>query len=147
MLVAEAAVSSISDLVLDKLVAAPLLQFARRQDVENTLNEWKRTLLHIEAVLTDAEQKQVRGESVKVWLDDLKSLAYDMEDVLDDFNTEANRQILIPSSSSKVHKLIPTCFDACHPTSVKFNAKRGEKIDKISQRSWKLLQREEMTLI
>ena len=65
MLVAEAAVSSISDLVLDKLVAAPLLQFARRQDVENTLNEWKRTLLHIEAVLTDAEQKQVRGDLLR----------------------------------------------------------------------------------
>ena len=85
--------------------------------------------MHIEAVLTDAEQKQVRDRSVKLWLDDLKSLAYDMEDVLDDFNTEANRQISIPaasSSTSKVHKLIPTCFDACHPTSVKFNAKNGE---------------------
>ena len=93
MFVAEAAVSSIFDLVLEKLVAAPLLQYARRHDVENTLNEWRRTLLHIEAVLTDAEQKQVRNRSVMLWLDDLKSLAYDMEDVLDDFNTEANRQI------------------------------------------------------
>ena len=130
MFVAEAAVSSIFDLVLDKLVAAPLLQYARRHDVENTLNEWKRTLLHIEAVLTDAEQKQVRDRSVMLWLDDLKSLAYDMEDVLDDFNTEANRQILIPSSSSKVHKLIPTFFD---PTSVKFKAKIGKKIKKISR--------------
>ena len=130
MFVAEAAVSSIFDLVLDKLVAAPLLQYARRHDVENTLNEWKSTLLHIEAVLTDAEQKQVRDKSVMLWLDDLKSLAYDMEDVLDDFNTEANRQILIPSSSSKVHKLIPTFFD---PTSVKFKAKIGKKIKKISR--------------
>ena len=130
MFVAEAAVSSIFDLVLDKLVAAPLLQFARRHDVENTLNEWKRTLLHIEAVLTDAEQKQVRDRSVMLWLDDLKSLAYDMEDVLDDFNTEANRLISIPAASSsttRVHKLIPTCFDACRPTSVKSNAKIGEK--------------------
>ena len=133
MFVAEAAVSSIFDLVLDKLVAAPLLQYARRHDVENTLNEWRRTLLHIEAVLTDAEQKQVRERAVELWLDDLKSLAYDMEDVLDDFNTEANRQILIPSSTTKVHNLIPTCFDACRPTSVKSNAKIGEKIDKISK--------------
>ena len=130
MFVAEAAVSSIFDLVLQKLVAAPLLQYARRHDVENTLNEWRRILLHIEAVLTDAEQKQVRDRSVKLWLDDLKSLAYDMEDVLDDFDTEANRQILIPCSSSKVHKLIPTFFD---PTSVKFKAKIGKKIKKISR--------------
>ncbi|KAJ9685517.1 hypothetical protein PVL29_017528 [Vitis rotundifolia] len=136
MFVAEAAVSSIFDVVLEKLVAAPLLEYARRQNVEATLREWRTTLLHIEAVLTDAEQKQTRGIAVKLWLDDLKSLAYDMEDVLDEFNTEANRQILIhgpQASTSKVHKLIPTCFAACHPTSVKFNAKIGEKIEKITR--------------
>ena len=76
----------------------------------------------------------MRERAVELWLDDLKSLAYDMEDVLDDFNTEANRQILIPSSTTKVHNLIPTCFDACRrPSSVKSNAKIGEKIDKISK--------------
>ncbi|KAL6326164.1 hypothetical protein AAG906_001039 [Vitis piasezkii] len=136
MFVAEAAVSSIFDLVLEKLVAAPLLEYARRQNVEATLQEWRTTLLHIEAVLTDAEQKQTREIAVKLWLDDLKSLAYDMEDVLDEFNTEANLQILIhgpQASTSKVHKLIPTCFAACHPTSVKFNAKIGEKIEKITR--------------
>ncbi|RVW74186.1 putative disease resistance protein RGA3 [Vitis vinifera] len=135
MFVAEAAVSSIFDLVLEKLVAAPLLEYARSQNVEATLQEW-RILLHIEAVLTDAEQKQIRERAVKLWLDDLKSLAYDMEDVLDEFNTEANLQILIhgpQASTSKVHKLIPTCFAACHPTSVKFNAKIGEKIEKITR--------------
>ncbi|RVW74206.1 putative disease resistance RPP13-like protein 1 [Vitis vinifera] len=110
MFVAEAAVSSIFDLVLEKLVAAPLLEYARRQNI--------------------------RERDVKLWLDDLKSLAYDMEDVLDEFNTEANLQILIhgpQASTSKVHKLIPTCFAACHPTSVIFNAKIGEKIEKITR--------------
>ncbi|CBI17756.3 unnamed protein product, partial [Vitis vinifera] len=59
-----------------------------------------------------------------------------MEDVLDEFNTEANLQIVIhgpQASTSKVHKLIPTCFAACHPTSVKFTAKIGEKIEKITR--------------
>ncbi|XP_034680500.1 putative disease resistance RPP13-like protein 1 [Vitis riparia] len=136
MFVAEAAVSSIFDVVLEKLVAAPLLEYARSQNVEATLQKWKRILLHIEAVLTDAEQKQIRDRAVKLWLDDLKSLAYDMEDVLDEFNTEANLQILIhgpQASTSKVHKLIPTCFAACHPTSVIFNAKIGEKIKNITR--------------
>ncbi|XP_034680739.1 putative disease resistance RPP13-like protein 1 [Vitis riparia] len=136
MFVAEAAVSSIFNVVLEKLVAAPLLDYARSQNVEATLQKWKRILLHIEAVLTDAEQKQIRDRAVKLWLDDLKSLAYDMEDVLDEFNTEANRQILIhgpQASTSQVHKLIPTCFAACHPTSVIFNAKVGGKIKKITR--------------
>ncbi|RVX00403.1 putative disease resistance RPP13-like protein 1 [Vitis vinifera] len=107
MFVAEAAVSSIFDLVLEKLVAAaaaPLSEYARRQNVEATLQEWRRILLHIEAVLTDAEQKQIRERAVKLWLDDLKSLVYDMEDVLDEFNTEANLQIVIPGPQASTSK-------------------------------------------
>ncbi|RVW74202.1 putative disease resistance RPP13-like protein 1 [Vitis vinifera] len=107
MFVAEAAVSSIFDVVLEKLVAAPLLEYARRQNVEATLQEWRRTLLHIEAVLTDAEQKQIREKTILI----------------------RGHQ----ASTSKVHKLIPTCFAACHPTSVIFNAKIGGKIKKITR--------------
>ena len=47
-----------AEIIMFVAEAAPLLQYARRHDVENTLNEWRTTLLHIEAVLTDAEQKQ-----------------------------------------------------------------------------------------
>ena len=92
MFVAEAFLSSLFEVVLDKLVATPLLEYARRQKVDTTLQEWRRTLLRIQAVLIDAEQKQIRDRAVKLWLDDLKALAYDIEDILDEFNTEARNQ-------------------------------------------------------
>ncbi|KAJ9685551.1 hypothetical protein PVL29_017548 [Vitis rotundifolia] len=68
-----------------------------------------------------------------MWLDDLKALAYDVEDVLDEFDTEACRRSLVEgsgqTSTSKVRKLIPTF----HSSGVMFNNKIGKKMKKITQ--------------
>ncbi|KAH7521102.1 hypothetical protein JRO89_XSUnG0112400 [Xanthoceras sorbifolium] len=42
----------------------------------------------MEAVLADAKEKQLTYKLVKMWLDDLRDLAYDMDDLLDEFATE-----------------------------------------------------------
>eukprot|EP00261_Vitis_vinifera_P035193 XP_019076436.1 PREDICTED: putative disease resistance RPP13-like protein 1 [Vitis vinifera] len=135
MFVAEAVGSSFLGVLIDKLIASPLLEYARRKKVDTTLQEWRRTLTHIEAVLDDAENKQIREKAVEVWLDDLKSLAYDIEDVVDEFDTEAKQRSLTEghqASTSKVRKLIPT-FGALDPRAMSFNKKMGEKINKITK--------------
>ncbi|RVX00447.1 hypothetical protein CK203_024631 [Vitis vinifera] len=104
MVVVEAFLSSLFEVVLEKLVAAPLLDYARRLKVDTAvLQEWRNTLLHLQAVLHDAEQRQIREEAVKRWVDDLKALAYDVEDVLDEFDAEAQKPSLLqgPQTSSK----------------------------------------------
>ncbi|KAK8327369.1 hypothetical protein V6Z11_A11G177800, partial [Gossypium hirsutum] len=50
------------------------------------------TLTTIQAVLHDAEEKQWKSEAIKNWLGKLKQAAYDLEDVLDDFKTKAQRR-------------------------------------------------------
>ncbi|KAG6673009.1 hypothetical protein I3842_16G088700 [Carya illinoinensis] len=62
----------------------------------------------IRAVLDDAEEKQHTLKVVKMWLDDVRDLAYGLEDILDEFTTEAlmNEN---QASSSKVRKLIHGC--------------------------------------
>ncbi|PIA30543.1 hypothetical protein AQUCO_05500081v1 [Aquilegia coerulea] len=45
------------------------------------------TLTLIQGVLEDAEQKQVTNKAVKFWLDKIKKISYDAEDVLDEWNT------------------------------------------------------------
>ena len=41
----------------------------------------------IQAVLNDAEKRQLKEEAVKLWLDKLKGVSYEMDDVLDEWNT------------------------------------------------------------
>ncbi|KAH9689122.1 hypothetical protein KPL70_015371 [Citrus sinensis] len=41
----------------------------------------------IQAVLNDAEKRQIKEERVRLWLDQLRDACYDMEDVLGEWNT------------------------------------------------------------
>ncbi|KAL4636424.1 hypothetical protein ACB092_03G007200 [Castanea dentata] len=41
----------------------------------------------IQAVLNDAEKRQLKEESVKLWLDKLEGVSYEIDDVLDEWNT------------------------------------------------------------
>nr|CAD1829075.1 unnamed protein product [Ananas comosus var. bracteatus] len=59
--------------------------------VEDDLKKLKCTLEAIESVLRDAERREVREESVKLWLRELKGVAYDADDVLDEFEYELLR--------------------------------------------------------
>ncbi|OMO58002.1 hypothetical protein COLO4_34932 [Corchorus olitorius] len=82
---------------------------------EQEVIKLKSTYKRIQAVLRDAENKQYMkdGETVKVWFDELKHMAYDVEDVLDEWNTGILKsqierdQAQTPSTSSslstKVH--------------------------------------------
>ncbi|KAL9427050.1 hypothetical protein AB3S75_033772 [Citrus x aurantiifolia] len=100
----------------------------------------------IQAVLGDAEDRQTREKSVKTWLDNLQNLAYDVQDVLDEFETEALRRELLlqepaaadqPSSSantSKFRKLIPICCTNFSPRSIQFESKMVSKIKGITDR-------------
>ncbi|XP_008383851.1 putative disease resistance RPP13-like protein 1 isoform X2 [Malus domestica] len=72
--------------------------------------EWRKILYAIAEVLNDAEEKQLISEAVKLWLDDLKNLAYDVEDILDKISTEMLRRKLKEKQRagiSKVRSLIP----------------------------------------
>ncbi|XP_010938736.1 putative disease resistance protein RGA3 [Elaeis guineensis] len=59
--------------------------------VKEDLKHLRRTLLRIQAVLNDAEMREIQDESVKLWLHELKSLSNDAEDVLDEYNYELLR--------------------------------------------------------
>ncbi|KAG1348197.1 putative disease resistance RPP13-like protein 1 [Cocos nucifera] len=62
-----------------------------RSSILEDLEELERTLKRIQAVLHDAEEREIRGEAVKLWLEELKEVAYDAEDVLDEYQYEELR--------------------------------------------------------
>uniref|UniRef100_A0A6N2M1V5 NB-ARC domain-containing protein n=1 Tax=Salix viminalis TaxID=40686 RepID=A0A6N2M1V5_SALVM len=55
--------------------------------VKNQVDKLKSNLIDIRSVLEDAERKQVKDKAIRVWLDKLKDICYDMDDVLDEWST------------------------------------------------------------
>uniref|UniRef100_A0A6N2LWP6 AAA+ ATPase domain-containing protein n=1 Tax=Salix viminalis TaxID=40686 RepID=A0A6N2LWP6_SALVM len=55
--------------------------------VEKQVDKLKSNLIDIQSVIEDAERKQVKDKAVRVWLDKLKDVCYDMDDVLDEWST------------------------------------------------------------
>lgn len=75
----------------------------------------------------------------KKWLCELENLAYDVEDLLDEFSTEALRSnLLLHSPASSTSKLIrhfiPTCCTNFTARSLKFNSMMKRKIEEITPR-------------
>ncbi|TYH21148.1 hypothetical protein ES288_A04G019300v1 [Gossypium darwinii] len=136
----EDALSAFLELLSAKLLD-PVLNFvADHRQVHQQLQLWQSIIPEIKAVLNHAEEKQIKDEGVKNWLDDLQDLAYEVDDILDDFAYQELRLKLqktqAQASTSKVQKLIPTCCTGGHfsPISFMFNAKMISKIKAITDR-------------
>ncbi|PPR96119.1 hypothetical protein GOBAR_AA24555 [Gossypium barbadense] len=82
--IGDAALSLFVELLGGKLVNSALNFVADHKQLRQQLKQWQSKLPDIQAVLDDAEEKQIKNEGVKKWLDDLQDLAYDVDDILDD---------------------------------------------------------------
>ncbi|XP_065620222.1 putative disease resistance protein RGA3 isoform X2 [Quercus suber] len=88
--------------------------------VDEEVRKLEGNLRTIQAVLDDAEKRQLKEEAVKLWLKRLKDVSYEMDDVLDEWNTamiksEIEKQEKAESSPilKKVCSFIPSsscCF-------------------------------------
>ncbi|KAM4118582.1 hypothetical protein ACB094_02G214600 [Castanea mollissima] len=78
--------------VLGKLIPVATEQISLAWGFEQLLTELQDSLTTIQAVLADAERRQVGEESVKLWMRRLKNVAYDVDDVLDEFAYEILRR-------------------------------------------------------
>ena len=63
-------------------------------------------LLEVQAVLNDAEAKQITNLAVKDWVDELKDSVYDAEDLVNDITTEALRRKMESDSQTQVRNII-----------------------------------------
>nr|CAN67336.1 hypothetical protein VITISV_004414 [Vitis vinifera] len=133
--VGEALLSSFFETLFQRLLSSDLLDFARPVQVRAELNKWENTLKEIHAVLEDAEEKQMEKQAVKKWLDDLRDLAYDVEDILDDLATQAlGQQLMAETQPSTSKSLIPSCRTSFTPSAIKFNDEMRSKIENITAR-------------
>ncbi|KAF6142875.1 hypothetical protein GIB67_001741 [Kingdonia uniflora] len=59
--------------------------------VQEEIEKLTKTLTSIQAVHHDADRKRVQDERVKVWLENLKEVVYEIKDVLDKWNTKIKK--------------------------------------------------------
>ncbi|XP_028097883.1 putative disease resistance RPP13-like protein 1, partial [Camellia sinensis] len=88
-------ISPLLQSVIDKLLSPDFINLARREGVSTSIKKLKKSLEDINDVLADAEDKQISDKAVNRWLKELQHLAYDADDVLDEFSTEVLRKKLI----------------------------------------------------
>ncbi|KAG5541842.1 hypothetical protein RHGRI_021625 [Rhododendron griersonianum] len=80
------------NVLLDRLSSPEVIKFFRGRKLdESLLEKLELTLLELNKVLNDAEEKQITNPKVKAWLDKLKDAVYDAEDLVDEIRTEALR--------------------------------------------------------
>ncbi|XP_078158766.1 putative disease resistance protein RGA1 [Carex rostrata] len=72
----------------------------QNHQIEAELKKMMGMLERIKATLYDAEQREIRDKSVKLWLKELKGVAYDAEDVLDEYHYEVLRAEVEASDAS-----------------------------------------------
>ncbi|KAF7153864.1 hypothetical protein RHSIM_Rhsim01G0059100 [Rhododendron simsii] len=126
---AEIFLGGIVSVLAEKLVSV-LVDELQKERTDTLLMTWKSMLEQVEAVVADAEEKQITDchQEIKLWLEDLEELAYDMDDVLDEFATEALRRKVMEeprACTSKVRALIPNCCS---------NFRMKSKLDEITAR-------------
>ncbi|XP_078158664.1 disease resistance protein RGA2-like [Carex rostrata] len=66
----------------------------QHKSVREDLEKLSRMLRRIQAILKDAEEREIHDESVQLWLAELRGVGYQAEDVLDEFYYEVLRSIV-----------------------------------------------------
>ncbi|XP_026458416.1 putative disease resistance protein RGA4 [Papaver somniferum] len=98
-----------------KLVSTAGKILGKAGAVDKDLQKLKDTLEMIAAVTSDAEKKQVKDKVVQLWLRRLRSIAYDVDDLLDEMSYDAIR---FSEKHGKLVHRISVNFDFSHRIKV-----------------------------
>ncbi|KAM5581087.1 hypothetical protein ABKV19_010353 [Rosa sericea] len=86
-------------------------------NAEKDVSSFSSKLKAIQAVLEDAEKKQVTDPRVEDWLEKLKDVTYEMDDVLDEWNTVILRRQVEEKQEKEGENALVTKKKVCFPMS------------------------------
>ncbi|KAL7204416.1 hypothetical protein ACSBR2_017480 [Camellia fascicularis] len=98
-------------------------------DVGMGIQNLKKALEDLETLLADAENKQIYHKYIKKWLEEVYHLAYDADDLLDDFATDDLERKLMAEETTIKRR--PDKFPRLS-NIVPFNLKNGSKLIEIT---------------
>nr|TKS15540.1 hypothetical protein D5086_0000032350 [Populus alba] len=127
----EAFAAEIAKSLLGKLGSFAAQEFCLAWGLEADIARLEKKLKAIAAVLSDAEQKQSKNDKIRIWLNDLREVLYDAEDVLDEMECETLRRQVVKTTGSTSRK-VRRFFSSSN--TIPFRLKMGHKIKKIIER-------------
>ncbi|KAM1443380.1 hypothetical protein ACFX2I_039665 [Malus domestica] len=95
---AEGVLFDIAEGIIGRLGSLAFQEIGLIWGVQDEFNKLQQTVAGFQAVLLDAEQKQANNE-VKLWLQSVEDAVYEADDVLDEFNAEAQWRQMVPGNT------------------------------------------------
>ncbi|KAI3442062.1 uncharacterized protein J3R85_001649 [Psidium guajava] len=105
---AEAVLFNLANGILESLGSFAYQKIRLLDDAKDELQSLEDTVRAIQVVLLDAEKQQWHNNQVKLWLQNLKDVLYDVHDLFDDVAIEDLRRNVI--SSNKMSKTVRIFF-------------------------------------
>jgi Leucine-rich repeat (LRR) protein len=98
---------------------------------DGPLRKLKIALLSVNAVLEDAEDKELTKPAVKEWLDELKDAVFDAEDMLAEIDTEIQRRELAAESRAAAIKVRNSVSDLLNPFAKEIQPRMEGVLDRL----------------
>lgn len=78
---------AVFNVLLERISFYEVVNLFKKNKNENLLKRLRIILLSVHVVLNDAEETQMKNKVVKEWLEELKDIAFDVDDLLDEIFT------------------------------------------------------------
>jgi hypothetical protein len=124
---AEGVLFDLAGKVLEVAGSFALQEIKLASGVQADLDNLKSTVSTIKDVLLDAEKKAYDSSAIKGWLERLKDVLHDADDLLDDFSTEA-----LQRAGNKMTKEVRIFFSSSNQLA--YSIKMGHRIKAIRER-------------
>nr|UBY07542.1 NBS-LRR disease resistance protein [Dasypyrum villosum] len=144
MPIGEAVLSAFMQALFEKVIATAFGELKLPQDVAEELERLSSSLSTIQAHVEDAEERQLKDKAARSWLAKLKDVAYEMDDLLDDYAAEALRSKLEGPFSKNHLSKVRSCFCCFWFNTCLFNHKILQDIKKVEEKLNRLVKEREI---
>ncbi|KAL0349160.1 UNVERIFIED_CONTAM: putative disease resistance protein RGA1 [Sesamum angustifolium] len=116
--------------LVDKLLAVATEEIGLTLGVKNELTKLNKSFAMVQAFLNDAARRQVEEEAVNLWLKNLESISYEVDNLLDQFNYEIIRRKV--EIRNQMNRKVRFFFSSANP--LLFRSRISQKIMDVNMR-------------
>ncbi|GFP83105.1 putative disease resistance protein rga3 [Phtheirospermum japonicum] len=117
-------------------------QISLVRNFKNDLEMLQRKFSTVKAFLHDAEKKQVTNEAVKRWLRDLETLAFEADNVFDEFSYQLlSKEVRATTGNKTLKKRVQSFFPCSNSNPIAYRLKLGRRIKDIDEKLKSITQR------